>query len=63
MPMRFQSLDLNMGDNYVDKHRNRQKTIGNTIILTYQNQQLVELINKRQRSPTTTDTCPKNPVG
>ena len=21
MPMRFQSLDLNMGDNYVDKHR------------------------------------------
>ena len=20
--MRFQSLDLNMGDNYVDKHRN-----------------------------------------
>ena len=21
MPMRFQSLDLNMGDNYVDKYR------------------------------------------
>ena len=26
MPMRFQSLDLNMGDNYVDKHRFGQQT-------------------------------------
>ena len=25
MPMRFQSLDLNMGDNYVDKHRKSKK--------------------------------------
>ena len=34
MPMRFQSLDLNKGDNYVDKHRPEQIAQWKTQTLT-----------------------------
>lgn len=33
MPMRFQSLDLNMGDNYVDKHRDKYLTAKISVIV------------------------------
>ncbi len=45
MPMRFQSLDLNMGDNYVDKHRNSAiffcSAFGGSLIGAFENLDLL----------------------